>query len=172
FSAGDSGRLFGLRFDTPLTLKDTPLFGGLLTHISVDRFAVVCAGATVVNPILPSRDGPVALAGTFEAGISFAFTLASGDSRQPFVFALSSPAAKALLADAAPAGLTKWISVQKSFGPLAVQRVGLGWNDGRLSLMLDAAVTIAVLTIALEGFSVSLPVSAITNPSLDGVKVG
>jgi hypothetical protein len=46
---------------------------------------------------------------------------------------------------------TQWIKIQKTFGPIHVERVGIGFKDGKLGLLLDAALTAAGLTLSLDG---------------------
>jgi hypothetical protein len=46
---------------------------------------------------------------------------------------------------------TQWISIQKTFGPIQVERVGIGYQDGKIALLLDAALSAAGLTLSLDG---------------------
>jgi hypothetical protein len=46
---------------------------------------------------------------------------------------------------------TQWISIQKAFGPIHVERVGIGYQAGKIALLLDAALTAAGLTLSLDG---------------------
>lgn len=52
-----------------------------------------------------------------------------------------------------------WVAVDRTFGPLALRRVGGEWNgaEGRLGLLLDAAVDLFGLRVGLAGLKVSLP---------------
>lgn len=60
-------------------------------------------------------------------------------------------------AQAASADGVQWIKLQKSFGPVHFERVGLKYQDGQISGLLDAALTVAGLTIGLDGLTVSSP---------------
>jgi hypothetical protein len=53
-----------------------------------------------------------------------------------------------------PLGNTKWLNVQKSFGPVSFKRVGLQYRDERVWFLLDAALSAAGLTISLDGLAV------------------
>jgi hypothetical protein len=55
------------------------------------------------------------------------------------------------------------LPVQRSLGPLSVQRLGAGWvqSTHELSLLLDAGVEVGTLSVDLTGLSVGIPV---TNP--------
>ena len=156
-----------MRLDATITLEGTPLFGGLLGGISIVDFLVVYATADLKGPIDLAG---TTIAGAVSRGLSLAFTLAAGDVRQPI--ALSFPAG-ARLADSEPAtaGTVKWVAVQKSLGPLSIQRVGVRWRDGRLSLMLDASVAVAALTLALKEFAVGVTPKVFADPTHPDVQV-
>jgi Family of unknown function (DUF6603) len=91
-----------------------------------------------------------------------------------------SAAAAAGKEDEPSSGIRKWFSVQKTLGPLHVQRIGGEWRDGKLGLLLDTSVDLLGLTLGLLGFRVSLPLSDfISDPKpskleigLDGLAVG
>ncbi len=50
---------------------------------------------------------------------------------------------------------TQWMDIHRSFGPLRVERVGVEYQHGRLTVLLDAGITIAGLTVSLDGLSAS-----------------
>ena len=52
---------------------------------------------------------------------------------------------------AATTGFTKWIKIQKSFGPIHVERLGVGVDNGNLVLLLDSALSAAGLSLSLDG---------------------
>lgn len=45
----------------------------------------------------------------------------------------------------------KWIKVAKQLGPLDLQRIGIGYINKRLVLLLDAGITVSMLSIQLKG---------------------
>jgi len=45
----------------------------------------------------------------------------------------------------------KWLTVQKSFGPVYLNRVGVEFQKGALLFLIDAALTVAGLTLSLDG---------------------
>ena len=53
-----------------------------------------------------------------------------------------------------------WFPVQRSFGPLYANKVGIGWqqNDYLLNLLFDGNVTMAGLFVCLQELSVGVPV--------------
>jgi hypothetical protein len=54
-------------------------------------------------------------------------------------------------ADLRSADGTQWVKIQKTFGPVHVERVGIGYKTGKLGLLLDAALSVAGLTLSLDG---------------------
>lgn len=60
---------------------------------------------------------------------------------------------------------TVWIPVQRAFGPLALQRLGIEWpqppdpDDPRLTFLFDANVMLSILQIDLQGLAVGIPLA-------------
>ncbi|MFT4664156.1 MAG: hypothetical protein ACI9XB_001099 [Gammaproteobacteria bacterium] len=50
-----------------------------------------------------------------------------------------------------PASKAVWINLQKSFGPLYIEKIGLAYQDSHIYVLLNISGTIDVLTISLEG---------------------
>jgi hypothetical protein len=65
----------------------------------------------------------------------------------------------------------KWFEVDKTFGPLALRRVGGEWSgqEGRLGVLLDAAVDLFGLRVGLAGLKVSLPLK---DPRPETLEIG
>ncbi len=77
-------------------------------------------------------------------------------------------------AGVSPAPQAMWISVQRSFGPVYFERIGFGITPpADLSILLDASVTLAGLTIGLTGLQASVPIKDPFTPSfgLAGLQV-
>ena len=55
---------------------------------------------------------------------------------------------------------TKWFTLQRSFGPLLFNRVGIQYKDAAVWFILDAALTAMGLTISLEGLSFGSPLDS------------
>jgi hypothetical protein len=53
----------------------------------------------------------------------------------------------------------QWVMIQKSFGPVHFERVGIAYHDAVITGQLDAALSAGGLTIALDGLSVTSPLS-------------
>ncbi len=66
-------------------------------------------------------------------------------------------------------GFRKWFSVNKTLGPLRIARVGCEWRDGKIGLLLDAAVDTGPLRLGLTGLAIRLPPS---DPKPENLDVG
>lgn len=58
----------------------------------------------------------------------------------------------------AVSGKAKWIKVGKQLGPVDLQRVGIGYIDKKIVILLDAGITISVLSIQLKGLGLGFKV--------------
>jgi hypothetical protein len=65
----------------------------------------------------------------------------------------------------------KWFEVQKAFGPVHFERVGINYADQKLWVLLDVSLTAAGLTLSLEGLSVSSPLTKF-DPDFDLQGIG
>lgn len=57
---------------------------------------------------------------------------------------------------------THWLKIQKSFGPITFERLGVKYEDQRFWFKLDGAMTAAGLTLSLDGLGVG-----VTLPEID-----
>lgn len=87
-----------------------------------------------------------------------------------------SPAEAYELAQKQQAGLSakaKWFDVKKALGPVAVQRVGLAYQTGNVWLLFDASISLAGLTIGLDGFAAGSPLKEFRpQVRLEGLSLG
>jgi hypothetical protein len=60
----------------------------------------------------------------------------------------------------------KWFSLQKTFGPVHFNRIGVTYKDEKLKFLLDASLSAGGLTISLDGLSVSSPLTSF-DPEFD-----
>jgi hypothetical protein len=56
---------------------------------------------------------------------------------------------------------TTWIDLDKSIGPLSVQRIGFSYEDPRVVIKVDAALRLSVLNLSLVGFGLSYPLNKV-----------
>ncbi|MBS0255150.1 MAG: hypothetical protein JSS36_08065 [Proteobacteria bacterium] len=64
-----------------------------------------------------------------------------------------------------------WFDIQKTLGPVVINRVGIGLASNTVSLWLGAAMTSGGMTLALEGLSVSIPLDR-SRPSFNLLGIG
>lgn len=55
---------------------------------------------------------------------------------------------------------TMWINVQKTFGPVSLEKIGFNYHAGKVFVLLNAALSTGGLTIELLGFGIGSPLSA------------
>jgi hypothetical protein len=189
---GESRRyILGFRWQPNIRLADTALaridvLSSFLDQLTLSQVSVFYTSQPFTDKLFPDDPGPTALG----AGISFTTRLGTTDLVIPpppatsaskagapntpeAVTSLVRPAGSSPTTGApkpAPnAGMRFWFKVQKSFGPLQVQRVGCEWKDGKIGLLLDSAVDVGGLHVGLTGLSVHLPPS---DPKPANVELG
>ncbi|MEM9920885.1 MAG: DUF6603 domain-containing protein [Bacteroidota bacterium] len=55
------------------------------------------------------------------------------------------------------AGLTKWIDVQKTLGPITIQKIGFQYKDGKIWFMINLDFKLGGFDLSLQGFRLGLP---------------
>ncbi|CAE6848311.1 hypothetical protein R69746_07234 [Paraburkholderia aspalathi] len=67
---------------------------------------------------------------------------------------------------------THWFSLQKSFGPVTIQKVGIRYKDGDLAALLNASIAPGGLTIAMDGLGIETPLKTFDPTfTIDGILV-
>ncbi|HEX9992925.1 MAG TPA: DUF6603 domain-containing protein, partial [Acidimicrobiales bacterium] len=156
---GEPAFVVGLSLTSTIDLGGTPLFGTMLSGITLQALGLsyasadLPAGSFTLPPPAPRMPA-------FTKGLQLTFTVSAGGSAETFTLTPSSfrpPAAGAerSLALAAGPPPVQWFPVQKSFGPLTLGRVGILTAEGRFGLALDASVSTTVLQLVLEELSVA-----------------
>lgn len=178
FSRDDTATkfLFALDIATAINLSQLPLIGPILPSeqtIRVDDLKIVVASAalsqeevTAFNSLIPAASArlqvqPLAEGFSLSAAINFGsvqqmlnLPVAAGvtDSMAP-----APPASMA--ANVTAADNARWFTLQKSFGPVHLERIGVQYQDAVVAFLLDAALSAAGLTLSLDGLSVSSPLN-------------
>src|SRR5439155_19296493 len=68
------------------------------------------------------------------------------------------PATPAVPVAVTSSDTAKWFTLQKTFGPLYLARVGVRYQDAVLWILLDAALSALGLTVSLDGLALGWPV--------------
>ncbi len=120
----------------------------------------------------------------------FALTAAmtkSGEMMNNFALPMALPAAPASTTPAQylpatttpPATSVHWIDVNKAFGPVNLQKVGLNYSGGEATFGLSAGFTLGGFTMDLEGLTITFPLPLPGSPAgntvefdLEGLSMG
>ena len=183
----------GIRSTTPIKLagiagKGSGIIGNLLGESSISRIGIVYASESIAEPIV-LFGGTGAEPESFAGGLSF--TARFGTEQSFTDIALPPPAdgkevakeitpvAKPETAVAEPKAesggpLRYWKNLDKTIGPLQFRRIGGEWDgeQGKLGLLLDAAMTLAGLSVGLAGLCVKVPPSKLTKLKFEDLEFG
>jgi hypothetical protein len=169
FPAHQSASIDDLRLlavSRPLTSKEVAKINAALPS-GFAKISVPAAGPD------PNNAGDTSEASTdttaIEEGVTISATINFGSSTEVLALPVthgSTPEtetegqqSKAVTtAPAATGDDTKWFKVQKTFGPVSLQRVGVRYTDSTLWFLLDAALSGAGLTLSLEGLALGSPI--------------
>ena len=69
----------------------------------------------------------------------------------------ATPAPFSPQATSAPASPVHWVSVNKTFGPVALQKIGLNYAGGEATFGLTAGFSLGGFTLDLEGLAITFP---------------
>ncbi|GAA1614935.1 DUF6603 domain-containing protein [Actinoplanes couchii] len=174
--------LAALDLGAAIDLTQLPLIGRELPAgqtLTVDDLRVVIASApvgtarlAVLNGMLPPGIAPLPTTDPLTAGVTFAAVLSLGGEKQPLTLPTSAGSGTGTVKAAAVTGptaapdSTKWITVQRSFGPLRLGRVGFAYTGGSLWFLLDAGIALGGLAFSLNGLAVGSPLQEFS-PTFD-----
>lgn len=169
--------LFGFDLGTGINLSNLPLVGHEFpvdATIGVDDLQVMIASklfnqslAGQLNGLLP--EGVTKLpARDLNSGLSVSAMMQFGSSPEPLDLAVAGQSTATGQTTGSTTGTSttgntstpqtsdnvKWFTLQKTFGPVSFQRVGVQYKDGAIAFLLDAGMTVAGLTLSLNGLSV------------------
>ncbi|MFI6520895.1 DUF6603 domain-containing protein [Spirillospora sp. NPDC050679] len=162
-SGGTGGYLVLADLTATIDLARLPLVGPLLQGDQVMGFdplrviatsaALPAAEAAEIGALLPDAVAGPPAAGLAQ-GLAFDGRLRLGALEAPVTVA-ATPGQTAP-AQTQTSDNVAWRTVQLSFGPLHIERVGLSYLNGRLAVLVDAALSVGGLTLALQGLSAGL----------------
>jgi len=156
------------------SLSNLPLVGQMLPAdqtISVNNLRVLIASQaltadvlTLINGLLTSGIAPLPTA-ALKQGLTLAAALNFGGTPQMLTVPVAgasptpTPTPAVSAAGTTTTDNATWFSLQKSFGPVHFNRVGVQYQDAAIWFLLDAALSLAGLTLSLEGLSFGSPLS-------------
>jgi hypothetical protein len=172
--------MFGLELGKGLSLggvlSNLPVVGKSLSGnnaLGIDRLQLVVASQALDPTILqavntalpPDATGP--LLENVTSGLNLSTSLNLGGTSRVLSMPATGPGSQTPPAQqttpppTSPAVTSgdnaKWYDLQKSFGPLHFNRVGVRYQDGAAWFLLDAALAAAGLTISLDGLALGSP---------------
>lgn len=168
---------FGLASDLVINLANLPIIDKLtfidagkleITAIDVNFVSTATSAALAVllnqqiKALLPDEKNIPALpAEGMDGTVSFSMTVNIGGTLYPVNLVLGgSDNDQALVTlDSGEEVKTKWFNIQKNFGPLYFDKIGLGYKDSRIYVMVNVTATASGLSLALNGFGISSPVT-------------
>lgn len=198
--ATPSGRLYAavVEIQVEADISQLPVVGNHLAaieNIGLNGMSLVIASGqfdedqiTTVNAVIPEGQPTVPELSAQGRVVLSANLMLGGKAAKPLqlAFAQADKPKQTLLGEAnvaasapAPAGSSKaqgkWVNVQKSFGPISLNRVGVAYRDQRVWLMLDGGFAMGGITIDLMGAAIAFRPVLPPIPdgaSLDGLFIG
>lgn len=169
---------FGLNLGTSISLSDLPVIGDKLPadlSIGVNNLQVGYNSAaftkeqvTIINALLPSEIYPLPADGMSQ-GVQISGDLNVGGETKTLTVGSgsdssnnnteSTPPALSAPDDSTPPSKITWFTIQKQFGPVQFQRIGVEYDNNVLSFALDASVMLGPVTISMDGLTFGSPLS-------------
>lgn len=152
------------------TLKDRPLspteLGKGLTFAT--NLQMGSGSQSIVIPLTSTGSGTKSAA---LPAPSASVPPAPADAPAASTPSLPVPAPAQLGAPAYQAGAT-WFNIEKSFGPVRFQRIGVQYQGGILSFLLDATLSLSTLSLSCDGLGVGSPLTSFSPTfHLDGIAI-
>jgi hypothetical protein len=174
--------LFAMDIAVEFPLSDLPLIGKALPagekaglknlKIVVASAAMTADEVNLINGLSPKPVLPLPAANTTGDAIPQGFSMVAEIELGSLSVLLTSPPAQpqssattglvaAPTAPASPAAdPVMWINVQKTFGPVTIQKVGFSYQSGSLFVLSNLAMTVGGLEIDLIGIGMGSPITA------------
>jgi len=188
-AAAGRQHVFVLAANEGINLADLPLVGKALSSITtvsldqleaaiVDPAPLAAAAVGPLNaaialggplyPLVPTQGlpGPIQLSARFTLGgdapTPFSVSLGGSNATPAATPAAATPGtALALTAqDATPDDGVHWFQVQKSFGPVSIQKVGVRYDAGTLWALINADLNVGPVDIGLIGLGAGSPLDS------------
>jgi hypothetical protein len=113
--------------------------------------------------------------------VSFSMTVNIGGTLYPINLVLGGDVAETLYLPehagvvelaANDAVKTKWFEIQKNFGPLYFDKIGVGYKNSRIYVLVNVTATASGLSLGLNGFGISSAISSFDIAfNLDGISI-
>jgi hypothetical protein len=168
--------VFGVNPTVSGSLSDIPLIGSKIPpslNLSLDAVQVLLASDDLTKDQVASINKLLADLKKYLPGgnwqldpgplnyrAELSMTLSLGSDSMPFVLGVGSKSASPRLLTAGDEPPTAhYLNIQKSIGPLFLNRVGFEYVSGQVEFLLDANLTISALSISLMGLYLRTPLN-------------
>ncbi len=190
-ATGNAVAVFRAALGSRLNLSQLPLFGAVLPpdvsleldlELTYAQDNLTNAEAAAFNALLPGSVAPLPLSTAdgslaIPAGAGIHSQLRMGDVFEPVDFAiqLADTGGSAEKITAEPLIRTTrsedgtnndgvhWKTLQKTFGPLYLNKIGMQYANRRIAVYLDATIAAGGLRLGLEGLGVGVSVAGLTS---------
>ncbi len=174
---------FGLAINKPINLSNLPLISDVLPDddiVTIKNIQVVISSDVIDDVLATSLNTLINTMGEgypqvpdsnqqgMAQGVGFSMTMCFGPEQFPLFFSttqnnnnlLSSTVTSfiPITQPNASDGIS-WFNVQKSFGPVSIQKIGVQYKDSKLSVLANMSLSAANLTMGLIDFGVSSPIT-------------
>jgi uncharacterized protein DUF6603 len=164
--------IFGVNVNLEINLSNLPVIGQEFSSeqtLAIKNLQVLIAStdlsaqdATTINSEIAPSHFSLPTSGV-SAGISFSGDMSMGGTTTSVTTAvvatpIPSPPPTDPVLPAVPDS-TRWVTLQKSFGPVTFKRVGVLYQNEQVFFKLDASLAFAGLGLSLDGLSVSSPLT-------------
>ncbi|RPD42786.1 DUF6603 domain-containing protein [Chitinophaga barathri] len=164
---------FGLSTGAKIDLSNLPVIDSILPasatlaiegiQVDIASQALDKAAGDAINKLIdayspPGITYPKVPEGGMQQAVDFSMVLNIGGTRIPLGLGAASNTPPRALATT-PGGTTLWYNLQKSFGPLYFDKIGLSYMDSHIYVVANISATAGGLTIALNGIGISLPIT-------------
>ncbi|WP_440135019.1 DUF6603 domain-containing protein [Chitinophaga sancti] len=175
FIFADKHFAIGVDLGASFDLSNLPIIGNELPaslSINVDHLQILYSSTTfttsqtsIINTLLPAGISP--LPATPAKGIQVTGKLDIGSLSTDVNIGAAAGTTKSVATMAAAAVTTtsstpsiQWFNIQRTFGPVNFQRIGVSFSDNTLLFSLDAAIMIGPVTFSVEGLSFGSPINS------------
>ncbi|HJP60917.1 MAG TPA: DUF6603 domain-containing protein [Gemmatimonadaceae bacterium] len=164
--------LFALDLATGINLTNLPLVGREFPPeqtVGVNDLQIAIASTAfsqeVVRNINHLIEGRVtALPDAVASGVTFQAVLQLGEGKQSLALPVVAAdrgqqptTSRQESAIVTSADNTKWFTLQRNFGPVQLQRIGVAYRNSELWFLLDGSFSVGALTLGLEGLGLGSP---------------
>jgi hypothetical protein len=175
---------FGIDLSAHVGLAQLPVIGAQLPpdaslevtglQLLYSSAKIDAASVAVANGLLTKSGVTPFPAAGLAGGPAFTADLQVGADHESI--SLGVPPAASLPATMAAGPLSKpvghWFDVHKSIGPMSIGRIGVQYQDRALFLLLDASLSLAALSVGLDGLGLGSPLTRFAPiPHLDGLSI-